>query len=426
MQQLWARLLAAISALAAERAWADLGAALRRQALQQGAGASPAAPAAVAAPSGPFVVQLERVEARALAGRRPRHTRDGFYVGNISLGHPPQQLRVLFDTASGHVLVPHRACRSQACLEHRRYSPWESSSSADVNPDGRGVQAGARLARGLVNRTLVTVSFTQSDLGQGEAQGVLVREDVCLAASGRPCANLAVLAATRQDDEPFRAMPHDGIVGLALEGLSAGGLSSFYARLLDASHALLPQFSLSLGPRGGELAFGGHGSARPGAPLRWFPVVRPREGFWQVRILAVRVGNTTADACAGGCRGVIDTGSSSLGAQAAPLRALLPLLASSPAAGACAGPDLALDLGGFSLVLSAEDYAGAGCEPELGSLDLDGPEFAGVYALGTTVLQNYYTAFDWASGRVGFAPVLGRSRPGAAAAAAVARATLLV
>lgn len=349
---------------------------------------------------------LKKVRPRDVSGK-PRHSRDGFYIGVISVGLPPQRMRVMFDTASGHVLLAHRACKSRACVEHHRYSPWESSTAVDVNPGGDAVQAGVRLAKGPVNRSVVTVEFTQADLGQGQAQGVLVRDDVCLlpdSVSSQACASMAVLAATKEDDEPFRAMPHDGIVGLALEGLAAGQLSSFYERLMDSTHRLLPQFGLSLGPDGGKIIFGGHAEADLAGPIEWFPVLRPEEGFWQVRIEAIRVGNTTVDSCQSGCHGIIDTGSSSLGVPKRRLSKLLSSLSSTrSASGECEGPVLQLDLGGSFLELKAEDYSGRSCEPEFGALDMDEPQFSGVYALGTTVLHRYYTAFDWAGGNVGFA-----------------------
>mmetsp|Transcript_30566 Transcript_30566/g.82756 ORF Transcript_30566/g.82756 Transcript_30566/m.82756 type:complete len:342 (-) Transcript_30566:142-1167(-) len=328
-------------------------------------------------------------------------------------------MQVLFDTASGLLTVPHRACTSPACLEHRRYSPWESSTAVDVNNDGGAVQAGERLAHGKVNRSVVTLGFSQADLGSGDAKGVLIRDSVCLQSSsghGHACAKLAVLAAIKLDDEPFRAMPHDGILGLALEGLATGALSSFYERLMDGSEQLLPHFGLTLGESDGEIVFGGHDYDRLATPLHWFPVSKPEEGFWQVKIYEVRVGDTVVDRCLGGCRGIVDTGSSSLGVQQEGMQRLLPSLQAAVMmeGGKCGGPDLQLDLGGFEIVLEAEDYTGTSCEPELGLLDLDKKEYNGVYALGTMALHRYYSAFDWAGARVGFAPLLEARRPSSA------------
>ena len=39
----------------------------------------------------------------------------------------------------------------------------------------------------------------------------------------------------------------------------------------------------------------------------------PQDGFWEVEVKAVRLGNLTLDHCAKGCRGIIDTGASRWG-----------------------------------------------------------------------------------------------------------------
>merc|ERR1719240_672533 len=123
------------------------------------------------AESGPVVVQLRRVNARHTS-KAAVAADSTFYVGNISVGTPAQHLEVIFDTASGHILLPHKACKSAACLEHHHYSPWASSSAMDVNNDGAPVQKfvrkGQRLATVPVNRSFAELQFTQSDLGEGK------------------------------------------------------------------------------------------------------------------------------------------------------------------------------------------------------------------------------------------------------------------
>jgi len=334
-----------------------------------------------------------------------------FYVANISVGTPAQHLEVIFDTGSGHVLIPHKACKSEACLEHHHYSPWASSTAVDVNNDGKEVQMGNRLAKGQVNRSFAHLEFTQSDLGDGTAKGVLVREHVCMASckKGRKaCADLALLAATEEDYKPFAAMPADGIIGLGLEGLAVGALSSFFPRLLDGSKDMLPEIGFSLGTDGGELIFGGRSpTAALAAPLQWFPVVHPEDGFWEVEILSVRVGSTIIDTCQGGCRGIIDSASSHLGVQANRLEQMKSALATSlhSTMTACGGPDIQFEMqNGFALKLAAEDYSSADCVAELGSLDLQEPTFKGVYSFGTNMLRKYYATFDWEQAQIGFAP----------------------
>merc|ERR1719210_1226172 len=146
------------------------------------------------------VVTLERLPARP--NRNGSSDTDvSFYVGNITVGEPPQHLTVLFDTGSGHVLLPHKACKNKSCLEHHRYSPWASSTAVDVNQDGSPVQAGSRIAKGRVNRTVEAVEFTQGDLGEGSAKGVLVLDHVCLSAgpSDHPTPGLCRPGDARRD-----------------------------------------------------------------------------------------------------------------------------------------------------------------------------------------------------------------------------------
>ena len=278
---------------------ADLGSTVRRgQALSEPqAGAQP------------LVVRLQRVE-----GLHSSH----FYVGRLSLGQPtPQELQVLFDTASGHLLVPHEACRSKACRKHKRYSPFRSTTAVDVNSNGKPVKEGQRLVKGKTMRDAVTLEFTQADLGEGAARAVMVHDSACLGTEfgHQVCTDLDIMAAVNMDDELFQAMPYDGMLGLSLSGLSTGTGCVFFKRLMDSNPSMLPQFGLSFGAQSGEIYFGGHDSSRLAEDLKWFPVLHPDDGFWEVAIQSVRLGNVTLDSCKAGCRGIIDTGSSRLGVQ---------------------------------------------------------------------------------------------------------------
>ncbi|CAE7569654.1 Ctse, partial [Symbiodinium pilosum] len=228
-----------------------------------------------------------------------------FYVGRLALGQPnPQELQVLFDTASGHLLVPHSSCSSEACNKHQRYSPFQSSTAVDVNTNGKPVKEGQRLVRGKTMRDAVTVEFTQADLGEGKARAVLVHDNVCLGTEfgHQVCTDLDIMAAIKMEDELFNAMPYDGMLGLSMAGLSSGAGCVFFKRLMDSNPSMLPQFGLSLGAQSGEIYFGGHDSARLAEDLKWFPVLHPDDGFWEVAVQAVRLGNVTVDYCKSGCR----------------------------------------------------------------------------------------------------------------------------
>jgi len=137
----------------------------------------------------PIKVHLERMKARQ------NHVAT-LYVGKVTVGEPAQELTVIFDTSSGHVLVPHEACKSKACVEHKKYFPRKSTTASDVNVDGDLVDKGHRFARGGLVRTGVSVDFTQADLGEGQAKCVVVRDNVCIEGdNGDACVDLELVAA---------------------------------------------------------------------------------------------------------------------------------------------------------------------------------------------------------------------------------------
>lgn len=348
------------------------------------------------------VVKLRRVAAS---------DRAGFFVGDISVGggRDTQELSVLFDTAAGNIVLPSGSCKSSGCQGKRRYFPDLSSSSQAINQDGREVLITDK------SRDVTEIEFSQIDLGDGKVSGGLVRDTVCLGPRGdsQSCVELGIVVADDMTDPPFQAMPHDGMVGLGLDSLTvASPLFMFLRQLADKTKGLEPMFAISLRGQVGELTFGGPGASFSRAsPIEWFPVHRPTDGHWQVQILSVRVGNHTIDACASGCRGIVDTGASQLGVPA-PLAPSLGLaLHATPDAGnGCSGPDLSLDLiGGFALTLRARDYAVASCsEPGIVPLEL-GEGFEGAFVLGESVLQRYDTIYDWSSKRMGFSLVTPRA-----------------
>eukprot|EP00403_Amphidinium_massartii_P030180 CAMPEP_0178405408 /NCGR_PEP_ID=MMETSP0689_2-20121128/18383_1 /TAXON_ID=160604 /ORGANISM="Amphidinium massartii, Strain CS-259" /LENGTH=132 /DNA_ID=CAMNT_0020026421 /DNA_START=101 /DNA_END=499 /DNA_ORIENTATION=+ len=54
------------------------------------------------------------------------------YFGNIHIGSPPQELRVIFDTTSGQLVIPSGSCSDAPCTGHRRYAAQNSSSSMQI------------------------------------------------------------------------------------------------------------------------------------------------------------------------------------------------------------------------------------------------------------------------------------------------------
>jgi len=377
-----------------------------------------------AASGGPILLPLRR-QAMPLKHNGEvisyRHT----LFGKIEVGQPRREFSVVFDTGSGHVVLPSSTCASEACLNHRRYDVNTSASGYPVNADSQPP---------VEQRDEVAIRF-----GTGSLTGEFVRDQVCiggdrgLAHAGHGdgmCVDMNIVVATEMSSEPFKSMTFDGIFGLGLDSLALTPDFSFFSRLYGGSGGM-HQFGIYLasgdGEEGSELAIGGHNEARLQGPLSWAPVVAPQLGQWLVEIKSVRIGTQLLDICKSApCRGIVDTGSSHLGVPKAHMLKLFKSL-SSPSGDVSdcrklSMPPVHLELENFTVTLTGEDYmrqiptkdvgrtsGGKTCRPRLMPVNM--PEQFGkdLFILGEPVLLRYYTVFNWQDRRVGFSLAAPRS-----------------
>lgn len=307
--------------------------------------------------------------------------RKSVYSGTIQVGN--SSFAVVFDTGSGHLVLPGTHCRSAACRQHRRLRPRRF-----IQQDGSSV-VGA-------DQDELTVSF-----GTGEVTGVFAEDRVCV---GALCVDAQLLVATAMTDAPFLEFGFDGILGLGLRGLSQAPLFNLGERL-----GRVFAVYLSAQDTGSEIRFGGWDAGLLAGPLAWSPVVDKEDGYWKLRVDRVLVAGAELGACAGGCAAIADTGTSVLAAPSAAVdwmrRRLGPLLVRSGARCSAGGATIELQLAGAALELAADDFAEpkgeALCRLRLMKLDVP-PPLGPLVVLGEPVLTKYYTVFDASAGRVGF------------------------
>jgi len=247
------------------------------------------------------------------------------YSGVISVGSPKrQEFRVVFDTGSGHVVLPALECQSETCLLHQRYNMAASKSAVLVNIDGSPVAPGDYADQ-------ATIGF-----GTGEITGEFIKDRICLGpaessgtevATGNadgPCMDVALIIAIEMSAQPFKSFAFDGILGLGLSSLALSPSFSFFDVLSKGNGAGRgsPHFGVYLTEADedgeeSEVAIGGYNAKRLMEPLMWSPVAKKDLGYWQVKIIAVRINGQELDVCKDGtCHGVVDTGSSHLGVPA--------------------------------------------------------------------------------------------------------------
>lgn len=262
----------------------------------------------------------------------PLHSKGGIvhhksaYYGTVQIGgpNPVQSFDVVFDTGSGHLVLPSTFCRSETCRMHRRYRRKNSPMADDIDVDGTIVPIDAA-------RDQITVSF-----GTGEVTGVFVTDQVCLGteaplpeginlfqvmqqqsllqknllksgqnssgeavvrtpvivsedenatANDHPdiehpltqaqklrlvskkyrrngCIDMNLVATTDMTDDPFASFIFDGILGLGLTGLSQNANFNFLD-VLPSGLDVQPMFSVFLAVTDSEESEITFGSYRP-------------------------------------------------------------------------------------------------------------------------------------------------------------------
>jgi len=363
------------------------------------------------------------------------------YSGWISLGHPKQDFRVVFDTGSGHIVVPSVDCENETCQVHKRYDLSKSKTAVAINVDGTPVPEDELCDQ-------VTIGY-----GTGKVKGEFAREIVCLSEDNSTCVEVSMVMAVEMTPQPFKSFQFDGIFGLALDGLAVSPEFSFFRTLANSNKGWAPQFGVFLTDsedgRNSEIALGGYNDKRLLQPLSWAPVAHSKLGYWQVQINAIRIGNTTLDACRdGSCRGVVDTGTSHLGVPGSMYRNLVSSLTADDVieedCSIVPGPSVELVLDGLTLTLEPENYmrrlslpkgmsvgsekgvtmdsdsasrgdtaysgaastaaigSGRSCSPRIMPVNLPAPLGPNLFILGEPVLHRYYTVYDWKKKQIGF------------------------
>ncbi|NWY58965.1 PEPC protein, partial [Chionis minor] len=139
------------------------------------------------------------------------------YFGEISIGTPPQNFLVLFDTGSSNLWVPSTYCQSPACYNHDKFNPSKSST---FTYDGRPY----------------TFSY---------GSGVLT---VVLGYDTLRIQNIAVEKqefglSKNEPTQPFYYAEFDGILGMAYPSLAVGGIPMALQGMLQQNQLAQPIFS---------------------------------------------------------------------------------------------------------------------------------------------------------------------------------------
>lgn len=306
------------------------------------------------------------------------------YWGSVSLGTPPQQFKVIFDTGSGNLIVPSSSCTVAGCAPHRKYQKNASSTGTAVqNEKGEGSSE---------------ISF-----GTGQIAGDFFRDKMCIGES--LCIDSSFIAADRETTEPFQSIPFDGIMGLGFKDLSMGDGFNIVDDLNSKGQLPAGQISFYLTDGGdSEVTFGGYRSEQMASDIVWAPV--KKESYWQVSIDDITFNNVPKNLCSGGCEVAVDTGTSMLAGPSDLVDKLSSMVnAKSDCSNFDSLPMLGFQIGDKVLNLKPDDYmdkAASDCSFSLMSLDVPPPK-GPLFIFGDPFLRRFVTIFDRSVPRVGFA-----------------------
>jgi len=324
------------------------------------------------------------------------------YVGDIGLGNPPQNLRVVFDTGSSDLWIPGRGCND--CGDHHLYNKSKSLTYNMVEP----------------------ANPFEVDYGIGKVMGYEAVDDASI---GSMRCDGVHFGEVYFEDDLISKFEMDGVAGLGFQGLSKITEPTLLDLLFQQNPDVPPLFSVYFSndakntEKQSHIWFGGYDLNVVSSNASWYytPVIRRTYGYfkhWAVKMTGFQVfehntglKDVVADMCSAGCFAIVDTGTTGIGIPELFYYDVVDLITEGkdckgvtcfnaqitdfPDFTFCLSPDLVLPL-------RAEDYVTCSRWGEC-IFKIQLVDWAAYWVLGDVFIQAYYTLFDIENMRVGFA-----------------------
>lgn len=316
------------------------------------------------------------------------------YYGNISIGEPPQNFTVIFDTGSSDLWVPWSECLSEFCRSSQSYTPFNSTTSqVNIDRDFEIVYGRGRVSGVLGNDTLVIGDATIESQGFGLA--TVVSDDI----------------------SPGR---HDGVLGIGLPSLSRTNSTPPLNNLFAINQDLEQVFGFWISNATSEdkpdglITIGHLNETHYSGNLCWAPIQNDRL-YWETKISSIRYGNRRLTWTLFSQSAVIDTGTSLIIGPPRYVSRLARRVGASPiGAGLYTFEEypkkprtISFRLDGCRLRLLPEHYVLKVNETEYfgfqGSTFRRGLRGRHSWILGDVFLRAYYTAYNFSNYSIGFA-----------------------
>ncbi|KAI7876448.1 acid protease [Lichtheimia hyalospora FSU 10163] len=225
------------------------------------------------------------------------------YYGAISVGSPPQDFNVVFDTGSADLWVVSSECSTRTiCFKHRQFNALKSTTYKAVDDEDGDFDDDDDDDDDddVISSNSIDVWY-----GTGHIKGRLGHDTVQVA--GLTLKDQAVADATSLSRE-FIGTPFDGIFGLGLAGLSSSAAKHkppFYT-MIEQNLVSDPLFAIYTRADDGEIDFGGIDTKRFKGALHYTDAIDSK--YWMVDMPSWQMGQGTEVLSESGRRVIIDSG----------------------------------------------------------------------------------------------------------------------
>ncbi|XP_039952662.1 lysosomal aspartic protease-like [Bactrocera tryoni] len=314
---------------------------------------------------------------------------DDSYYGAITIGTPPQNFQVLFDTGSSNLWVPKGPCSGDpACNNHNSY---DANKSSTYKPNG----------------TEFSIQY-----GTGSLTGYLVEDTVSVA--GLAIKDQVFAVATTEPGTTFVDAVFDGILGMGYQEISNDNVVPPFYNLYKQGLVKEPVFSFYLtrdgtSSQGGVLTLGGIDSDHYEGDITYVPVAS--KGYWQFNVDTVYIGDNEfsyEDSA------IADTGTSLVAVPYYLYGYLQELIGAEPdyegqyfvdCSQVSSLPKISFTIAGTNFTLEGSDYvievdSESGEQLCMTAFEDGGTSF---WILGDVFIGKYYSVFDLGNNQVGFA-----------------------
>jgi hypothetical protein len=318
---------------------------------------------------------------------------DAQYFGTLSVGTPPQEVRVIYDTGSSNLWVSD--IKPGWFSSHKHYDHSKSSTY-------------------VTNGTTFNIRY-----GSGPVSGVYAKDTMTVGDVAVPSYTFAEVNNVKGLGPAYAIGHFDGICGMGWDDISVDHVETPLRALVNSGKLPEPVFAFYLGSGGakGEMVVGGVDPNHYTGDFAYTPVIDTapgKVGYWALKMDDLKVNGQSVTSVR---KAIVDSGTSLMAVPTADMAKLAAAVGAKPVLPFppfnkeyivdcnSAGPDLDIVIGGNTYTLKKEDYIIKDQTICLfGMTGLDVPAPAGpLYILGDVFMRAHYVKFDVGNKRLGFA-----------------------